>query len=196
MGRDRGSPIPGPQAVLVAVLAVVAVLETVVAVLAVVAVVTVLAVLVAVLVVLAELVAVLVVLAVVVPVLLRDLAQARRHQVPCAAGEDRRGELLDAQRDELVLGVGVPDRGRPGTTEAALGVAAEVVERLVALALFVGEQRDGQRLARDGADEERGLGGVSGAGLGDDLLAVAQPGGRRRPVGCGVLGHRPLHLRG
>src|SRR5271165_3060707 len=124
MGRDRGSPIPGPQAVLVAVLAVV---ETVVAVLAVVAVVTVLAVLVAVLVVLETvLVAVLVVLAVVVPVLLRDLAQARRHQVPCAAGEDRRGELLDAQRDELVLGVGVPDRGRPGTTEAALGVAAEV----------------------------------------------------------------------
>src|SRR5271165_7397480 len=148
MGRDRGSPIPGPQAVLVAVLAVV---ETVVAVLAVVAVVTVLAVLVAVLVVLETvLVAVLVVLAVVVPVLLRDLAQARRHQVPCAAGEGRLGELLDSQRDELVLGVGVPDRGRPGAAvAAALENTAEVVERLGALALFVGEQRDGQRLARD-----------------------------------------------
>ena len=134
-----------------------------------------------------------------VPLLLVRLGhvpQARRHQVPLCSGEDHRLELLDPQRDEHVLRVGVPDRGRPGPAEAALRVAAEVVERLGAgSGLIAREQGDRQGLGRDGADEERRLGGVGGAGLGDDLLAVAQRGHRGRAVGGGVLGHGVLDLR-
>src|SRR6202035_3471678 len=52
-------------------------------------------------------------------VLLRHLAQARRNLVPGGAGEDRGRERLDAQPHELVLGVGVPDVGRPGAAETA-----------------------------------------------------------------------------
>src|SRR5690242_2715332 len=66
--------------------------------------------------------------------LLRHLAEVRRHLVPGGTGEDRRGELLNAQPHELVLGIGVPDVGRPGTTETARD-AAEAVQRLT---LFFG----------------------------------------------------------
>src|SRR6266702_5983048 len=125
-----------------------------------------------------------VVLAVVVLlVLLAGITQVRRDLIPGLAGEDRGGERLDPERDELVLGVGMPDRGRPGTAHAALGKPAEQIQGLLALALLVGEQRDRHGLARDGTDEERRLGAVRGAGLGDDLLAVAHAGSRRGAVG-------------
>ena len=79
---------------------------------------------------------------------------------------------------------------------AALAVAAEVVQGLPALALLVGEERDSQGLVRDGADVKRRLGRVRGPGLADDLLAVAHAGHRRGAVGRVVLGHRVLNLRG
>src|ERR1019366_373650 len=61
--------------------------------------------------------------------LLRGYPQTRRYFVPLGPGEHRRGPLLEAHRDELVLGVGVPDRGRPGAAVSALGIAAPAPPR-------------------------------------------------------------------